>query len=308
MVAGFPFLLAAFDVSRCDFPRVDGRNLSWEELDFSGEPVLVYGLGVPELASLPLEEVVQISNGRNEDGHRRYLNANLSRYLEEAATMQLEEDGRSSLPTIFLSDLLTKVQRKLWQSLVLPKLMDGFTARPILSIGVQNSGEDFHNHEETWLWLAKGLKAWWIADAQDLPSLRQLDPCSLLKNRHQGKLRKLRKLRFCVQHPGDVILFGDQAHGTCNLDLSLGIGAQGRTASSSLLLKAAQSGQLPRLEEAVRHQEQETWRDLGGFMSKEFRGIPKVLCAMDMPLTCDSLRRKFYCLPFLETNSMSVKI
>ena len=249
------------DLQRCDFPRVDGRNgrngrnLTFEELAL---PVVVYGLGLPELPSLPLEATVQVSNGRNEEGQRRYLNTNLSRYLSEAMTMRLDEDlSRSSLPTIFLSDLLTKLQRQLWQGLQVPKLMEGFTARPILSIGVKNSGEDFHNHEETWLWLAQGIKAWWIADAQELPNLRQIDPCTLLSAKTKSSKRlKFPRLQFCVQHPGDVIFFGDHAHGTCNLDdLVVGLGAQGRQGQGQGLLRAAESGQLGRLEEAIRQQQ-----------------------------------------------------
>eukprot|EP00435_Cladocopium_sp_Y103_P058630 s1533_g20.t1 len=256
----WPLLTAvALDLQRCDFPRVDGRNLTFEELVL---PVLVHGLGVPELPPLPLEAPVQVSNGRNEEGQRRYLNTNLSRYLSEASTMRLEDEddlsGRSSLPTIFLSDLLTKLQRQLWQGLQVPKLMEGFAARPILSIGVKNSGEDFHNHEETWLWLAQGIKAWWIADAQQLPSLRRIDPCTLLSAKTKSSKRpKLPQLQFCVQHPGDAIFFGDHAHGTCNLDdLVVGLGAQGRQGRQGQgLVRAAESGQLGRVEEAIRQQQ-----------------------------------------------------
>ena len=246
----WPFLWLSC-VAACDFPRLDGRTLTREELALVEQPVLVYGLGVPELPALPLEEMVQVSNGRNEEGHRRYVNSNLSNYLQKADSMRLEEDGRESLPTIFLSDLLTKVQRTLWHGLQLPKLMDGFTARPILSIGVKNSGEDFHNHEETWLWLAKGTKAWWIADATELSSLRQMDPCTLPEVTSKGS-----KLRFCVQHPGDVIFFKDHAHATCNLDdLVVGLGAQGREEGLPELARAAQSGQLKRVEEAIGQQQ-----------------------------------------------------
>ena len=214
--------VAGLDLGRCDFPRIDGRNLT-DEAGLPGLPVLVYGLGVPKLPSLPLDEVVQVSNGRNEQGQRRYVNAKVADYLKNAERMRLEEDDRISLPTIFLSDLLTGVQRKLWHGLQLPQLMDGFTARPILSMGVNNSGEDFHNHEETWLWLAKGIKAWWISDAKHISKLRKFDPCALLSAQPEQP-----KLRFCVQHPGDVVFFGDHAHATCNLEnFVLGIGAQG---------------------------------------------------------------------------------
>lgn len=243
--------VAGLDLGRCDFPRVDGRNLT-DEAGLPGLPVLVYGLGVPKLPSLPLDEVVQVSNGRNEQGQRRYVNAKIADYLKNAERMRLEEDDRISLPTIFLSDLLTGVQRKLWHGLQLPQLMDGFTARPILSMGVKNSGEDFHNHEETWLWLAKGIKAWWISDAKHISNLRKFDPCALLSAQP-----KQPKLRFCVQHPGDVVFFGDHAHATCNLEnFVLGIGAQGHIPRSAApLLRASQSGQLARLEEAIQRKE-----------------------------------------------------
>ena len=184
---------------------------------------MVYGLGLPKIGRLPRDLVVQVSNGRNEPRYRRHQNARLSEYLAHPEQLQME--GGRGFPTIFLSDLLTELQRRLWRKLRLPELMKNFTARPILSIGVQQSGEDFHAHEETWLWLKQGRKAWWFSEAK-VESLRHLDPCAM-----SGSAEML----YCVQEPGEVVFFGAQAHATCNLEpVQVGLGAQGRAVAPAL--------------------------------------------------------------------------
>ena len=184
---------------------------------------MVYGLGVPKIGRLPRDLVVQVSNGRNEQRYRRHRDVRLSEYLARPSQLLLE--GGRGLPTIFLSDLLTELQRRVWRRLSLPQLMANFTARPILSIGVEHSGEDFHAHEETWLWLAQGRKAWWFSEA-DVDSLRHQDPCAM---------STVPELLYCVQEPGEVVFFGAQAHATCNLEpVVLGVGAQGRGVAPAL--------------------------------------------------------------------------
>eukprot|EP00439_Symbiodinium_sp_Y106_P018601 s1387_g2.t1 len=236
---------------RCDLPRISAQDLTWDDFasKWRGKPVLVTHLNLE--VDAPTEpatfakrfgaEVVQISDGRNEEGARRHRSMKLAKYLSRPTKYRFE--SHLSLPTIFLSDLLTPLQRQLWRSLQLPSMLQGFTARPILSVGVNGSGEDFHAHEETWLWLVHGVKDWWIADADLLPKLRGLDPCLQ---------PVLPKVRFCTRKPGEVLFFGSQAHATCNrAKVVLGLGAQGRTDSWPPVLKAVHAGNSTELAEAL---------------------------------------------------------
>ncbi|CAJ1347791.1 unnamed protein product [Effrenium voratum] len=273
----------SFDLGTCDLPRVDSQTLTWDSFaaSFRGQPVLVTGLGVSE-PTVDVQEVVQVSNGRNEDGQRRHVSAVLAQYLAEPRELPLEKDGRTSLPTVFLSDLLSGLQRKLWQNLQLPQLVDGFTARPILSIGVNSSGEDFHAHQETWLWLLQGVKAWWFGDAKNLSKLRHLDPCTLPS--------KMSGLRFCVQHPGEAIFFGNQAHATCNLEkFVMGVGAQGRDESWPMLLRQLRRGKVPELKSkeanAVRPGGRSALHEAAVFGHQE--AVRRLLAARASPLAAD---------------------
>ncbi|CAJ1394611.1 unnamed protein product [Effrenium voratum] len=260
---------------------ISDRIWNIQAASFRGQPVLVTGLGGSE-PTVDVQEVVQVSNGRNEDGQRRHVSAVLAQYLAEPRELPLEKDGRTSLPTVFLSDLLSGLQRKLWQNLQLPQLVDGFTARPILSIGVNSSGEDFHAHQETWLWLLLGVKAWWFGDAKNLSKLRNLDPCTLPS--------KMSGLRFCVQHPGEAIFFGNQAHATCNLEkFVLGVGAQGRDESWPMLLRQLRRGKVPELKSteanAVRPGGRSALHEAAVFGHQE--AVRRLLAARASPLAAD---------------------
>ena len=100
--------------------------------------------------------------------------------------------------------------------------------RRILSIGAKGAGIQFHQHAPTWLALAKGRKAWWVGPASAAIELAALGnnasapaTCSYLAARPHPALRLI------IQEPGDVIMLGEfVAHATCNLEESMGFGAQ----------------------------------------------------------------------------------
>eukprot|EP00930_Biecheleria_cincta_P047383 TRINITY_DN32835_c0_g1_i1.p1 TRINITY_DN32835_c0_g1~~TRINITY_DN32835_c0_g1_i1.p1 ORF type:complete len:603 (-),score=118.05 TRINITY_DN32835_c0_g1_i1:31-1839(-) len=112
----------------------------------------------------------------------------------------------------------------------LPAPLQDFDRRAVIQLGKTGTGTHFHKHEETWLALLQGRKAWWIAE--ETPSAEVAKeakwytshPCSWLSRKPPEGLT------FCVQHPGEIMYFSDDRfHATCNLDdMVLAFGAQGR--------------------------------------------------------------------------------
>ncbi|CAE7857231.1 secA [Symbiodinium microadriaticum] len=104
---------------RCDLPRISAQDLTWDDFasKWRGKPVLVTHLNLE--VDAPTEpaafakrfgaEVVQISDGRNEEGARRHRSMKLAKYLSRPAKYRFE--SRHSLPTIFLSDLCFQASR-----------------------------------------------------------------------------------------------------------------------------------------------------------------------------------------------------
>ncbi|CAL1129352.1 unnamed protein product, partial [Cladocopium goreaui] len=126
------------------------------------------------------------------------------------------------------------------------RLFAGFEKRPTLQLGMSlASGTQLHRHEETWLALLHGIKAWWIASEPPSEEVEREErantrhPCQWLEE------RRPKGLRFCVQQPGEVVYFATRLHATCNMaDYVLGIGAQGREPSEwSKLERAVHRGQ-----------------------------------------------------------------
>ena len=116
-------------------------------------------------------------------------------------------------------------------------LFRGFDYRPILSLGVAASPTHFHKHQETWLHLLAGRKAWWFRMASSSP---KFDPCKMLPE--QALNASIGDgLLFCVQHPGETVYFGNLTwHATCNIDpFVLAVGAQGHTEGIPALHRAA---------------------------------------------------------------------
>lgn len=65
-------------------------------------------------------------------------------------------------------DLAREVWEAFEKTLLIPGTpLDGFSARPVMSLGVEASGEGLHHHAETFLALLSGTKAWWVAEATE---------------------------------------------------------------------------------------------------------------------------------------------
>ncbi|CAE7215603.1 secG [Symbiodinium natans] len=118
-----------------------------------------------------------------------------------------------------------------------PRILADFDLRPTVQIGMaEASGTQLHFHEETWLAILHGRKAWWIAPADPSDEIDREErantqhPCQWLEEPPPAGLR------FCIQQPG--------LHATCNLDsFVFGIGAQGRLPKMSPLERAVHRGQ-----------------------------------------------------------------
>lgn len=138
---------------------------------------------------------------------------------------------------------------------VLPPFLADFDARRIVSVGPAGSATFFHSHEETWLALLSGAKAWWVGQAGQQSMDDQLiahDPCNLLSSNELFDEVQA-NLSFCIQLPGDLVYFGTgQPHATCNLlPFTLGFGAQGRSEGWPPLIRAAHQGDLTAARRAL---------------------------------------------------------
>lgn len=139
-----------------------------------------------------------------------------------------------------------------------PKILADFDLRPTVQIGMSEaSGTQLHVHEETWLAVLHGRKAWWIAPEEPSEEILREEhanarhPCQWLEESPPAGLR------FCVQQPGEVIYFGPRLHATCNLDpFVFGIGAQGRLPKMTALERAMHRGQTALAKEFLAQNQQ----------------------------------------------------
>lgn len=177
---------------------------------------------------------------------------------------------------LFDADLELPPHRDLALAVAKPlrALFEDFVARPILNLGVRASGNEGHAHDETWLALLSGRKAWWIAESSggeaepaalhgrgsEVATVSKgrvngerfsgwRDPCGAL---HVGKEKRLGVL-FCLQEAGEVVYFGPKTeHAVCNLDPTVvGVGAQGSTEGWPEVLRATHRGDATAVRLAV---------------------------------------------------------
>lgn len=241
-------------IPRCDFPRVDGSGLTRAEFRhvFRGKPAIISDAfnrwNASALDSWSREHfasrfgtsLVSINNGRF-DGSRVDSSATVAEVLAQDTSEFL----------IFSSDNIgyhvgSRTALDAFRELepMLPAFLDNFNARRILSLGTFGKATGFHIHDETWLALLVGSKAWWVAPesftSADLP---QGEPCTLLGN-GSSVFELPSDILFCVQLPGEIVYFGDDhPHATCNLEaFTLGIGAQGHTETWPPLAQVAHRG------------------------------------------------------------------
>mmetsp|Transcript_67830 Transcript_67830/g.189343 ORF Transcript_67830/g.189343 Transcript_67830/m.189343 type:complete len:535 (-) Transcript_67830:403-2007(-) len=245
------------DGTRCDLPRLNGSTLTRADFRsiWTGTPVIITDALRTRKdnasAFLPWTRTafsaqfganrVGINNGRFD-----------RRRLENTVTVDevLAADEAHGF-VIFSSDRIghhvgARTVLDAYHELehALPPFLDEFNARRILSVGMRAGSTRFHIHDETWLALLAGAKAWWIAPSSYTSADLLVDePCGLLGN--STFVPELPEdLLFCIQRPGEIVYFGDeQTHATCNLEpFTLGIGAQGHTEHWPSLVRAAHSG------------------------------------------------------------------
>ncbi|CAJ1418809.1 unnamed protein product [Effrenium voratum] len=129
----------------------------------------------------------------------------------------------------------------------MPKMLQHDLAFPIVTIGSNNTGSSMHQHEESWLLLLQGRKAWWIRDNPGRTFARR-NPCQ-----HLGEDVPA-GWHFCIQNAGELVYFPNDAyHATCNMDhLVTGIGSQGSNADWPPLVMAASLGHSRSVKKAMR--------------------------------------------------------
>lgn len=247
--------LASGGAGRCDVPQVDSRRLtSWASFSraYRGRPVVVRrggggggGDGAPEEAqrAATREGFLALFGERRvktNNGHFDHLRT------KEVVTVREYVSQAASADNMFLADRAYNLQAEVVAALgpvAAPDFLEGFDARPILSLGVRASATMFHRHDETWQVLLAGRKAWWLTPGETLPEGSGGDPCVALARVAAGEALPP-EARLCVQQQGEVMYFGDQLnHATCNLDeFVLGVGAQGRADAWPPLQRAARNG------------------------------------------------------------------
>ncbi|CAE8716254.1 unnamed protein product [Polarella glacialis] len=254
--------LAARQTS-CDLLRIDGQafrragHQAMQGLRSLGESAIISGLlaghaavdgalwGRSRLQSLGSQEVYPANNGRFGAGTAR-RNLQLGSYLLYNASDFHIFAINSPHHVIAEGSQAPRLQHEALEAAraAVGPAFGELAARHIFSLGLQASGVGRHSHEEAWLALLQGRKAWWLATADAGEAAAGFagweDPCG-----HLGAVPPA-GVQFCIQHPGEVIYVADHLeHATCNLDpLILGVGAQGTTEEWPPLLRAAQNGDL----------------------------------------------------------------
>lgn len=193
------------------------------------------------------EEVVRVNNGRFGAGkvHRQLQ---LQRYLQQSSSdFHVFTVNRPRQSAGANASVIDEV-RRLAGAFPLAAVA-AIAARWIFSLGVQASHVDRHSHEESWLLLLQGRKAWWVgAEPGSSPDFAAWeDPCGALGREAPAGVQ------LCVQNPGEVVYLPTHLeHSTCNLDpLVLGVGAQGRRSDWPLIAQAAQDGDLSAVRELL---------------------------------------------------------
>jgi len=237
--------LQGANASACGFPVIDAARLSWADFvaqDLHRGPVLLKGLlpqeWIDEAEDLKRESLLQRFGNENAwhiDGRHDHMFTSSSTSAAVTSLLNFSENiasGRlSRVGTGYDLALETKIFRALWASAKAPPLLQDFDMKPIVSVAMSRaSGVQLHHHDQTWLALLHGSKAWWVATDPETAEVaaegaeHTSHPCSWLERAPPAGLT------FCVQSAGDVVYFGEkQKHATCNLqDYVFGIGSQGR--------------------------------------------------------------------------------
>ncbi|CAE8629705.1 unnamed protein product [Polarella glacialis] len=253
---------------RCDLPRLDATGLTWTEVTqrLRGRPALLRGLvsetaggrwGSDRNAAWTRKEFIEEFGGqyvKTNNGHFDHLRS------KEVLTVAEFLANNASEWNLFLADHAYRLQADVSAALgpdTIPALMQGFDARPILSLGSKGSSTRSHRHAETWQLLLAGLKAWWISPGDLEKEISGGQPCAAL--RHEQARRGPRSEGdqkvpwLCVQHPGEAVYFGNNfPHATCNLEpFVLGLGAQGRTEGWIPLHRAAHQNDTATLQRII---------------------------------------------------------
>eukprot|EP00913_Durusdinium_trenchii_P028180 g26422.t1 len=191
------------------------------------------------------EEVHRVNNGRVNGAGKVHGQLPLKHYLQHNSsdfhifTVNRPDTGNSGNGSTGLIDEVRWRVKQMWPW---TQLATDLAARWIFSLGLKASHVDRHSHEESWLLLLEGRKAWWIgAEPGNNPEyIAWEDPCAALGRATPPGIQ------FCVQHPGEVVYVGTHLeHSTCNLDHRVwGVGAQGSRSEWPLLVQAAQEGEL----------------------------------------------------------------
>eukprot|EP00913_Durusdinium_trenchii_P028183 g26422.t4 len=198
------------------------------------------------------EEVHRVNNGRVNGAGKVHGQLPLKHYLQHNSsdfhifTVNRRDTGNSGNGSTGLIDEVRWRVKQMWPW---TQLATDLAARWIFSLGLKASHVDRHSHEESWLLLLEGRKAWWIgAEPGNNPEyIAWEDPCAALGRATPPGIQ------FCVQHPGEVVYVGTHLeHSTCNLDHRVwGVGAQGSRSEWPLLVQAAQEGELSALQELL---------------------------------------------------------
>ncbi|CAE7816212.1 Abcc1 [Symbiodinium microadriaticum] len=215
---------------QCDLLRVPAQRFrSWAEVAASlkrhERPVIISGLSSLPVLNLDehLDEDYPINNGQFGPG-KAMRSIPLERYLRgNASSFHIFAINRPQ-HGLHLEPFLLDQARARAAAAVGEGLAD-LAARWVFSLGLQASSVNRHSHEESWLILFRGRKAWWIGSGTD--SFRGWeDPCGALGTAPPPGVE------FCVQRPGEVVYIGTHVdHATRNMDpLVLGVGGQGSRA------------------------------------------------------------------------------
>lgn len=260
---------------RCDVPRVDGIGLTWQGFNSAGlrgKLALITGLLGSTSDSGPLWEREPFLSRFGAEAGRLYNRDNQrlgaisysdffkdDRNASDSQAMVMFDMENVEVPAIF-SGKENAAQRETFHATArhVDKALGPLRARHIFTAARQGSEVPNNNHEESWLALLAGRKAWWLTDpstelsedAQAFDGWRH--PCAALAAAEAGKQTPLGVV-LCVQEAGEVLYFGNRAnHATCNLDaFVLGAGGQGSIEEWPPVLQAVQRDDLSAVQELL---------------------------------------------------------
>eukprot|EP00445_Apocalathium_hangoei_P011083 CAMPEP_0203869042 /NCGR_PEP_ID=MMETSP0359-20131031/17479_1 /ASSEMBLY_ACC=CAM_ASM_000338 /TAXON_ID=268821 /ORGANISM="Scrippsiella Hangoei, Strain SHTV-5" /LENGTH=692 /DNA_ID=CAMNT_0050787591 /DNA_START=47 /DNA_END=2122 /DNA_ORIENTATION=+ len=235
------------DLSKCDFERLDGRDLDFTLFVASQKPVVLTHLtdAWPARSKWATAEAFASLYGHISGYMRDHTQLELrdqdvtvAAYLEQGGGANATRSvNLSASAAFFVNDYEdTALIGSLKEDYDPPALLRHLGALRVFALERPHAGVTFHQHEAAWQALVTGEKTWFLLDPS-VESVPQHDPCTFLQD-HAPPLAK-----YCVLQAGEVMYVPRSWwHATCSMQQSIAIGGVSSTTDWPPALMAARRG------------------------------------------------------------------